>query len=54
MKLCIKKIYCASCQKLVKGSEQILDKQVKVYCSKCGNPIWVWNGIGWRYLGKST
>ncbi len=45
-----KKIYCGSCQRLVKGREQKANSNTRVLCSRCGRPLWVWDGIAWRYM----
>ncbi len=54
MKLCVKKVYCPSCQKLVSCHEQKVDSQSQVLCSKCGRPLRLWNGVSWRYLPESV
>jgi transcription elongation factor Elf1 len=54
MKLCVKKSYCPRCQKLVTCHEQKTDSQAQVVCSRCGQLLWVWNGIHWRYVRESV
>ncbi len=44
MKLCIKKIYCDSCQVLVKCREQEANSGTQILCSKCGRPLWLLDG----------
>lgn len=49
MKLCIKRIHCANCRRLVTGrEEQVGDGTTLVLCSRCRKPLYVWNGIAWR------
>lgn len=51
MKLCVKKIYCSSCRQLVKGQEQEMGKgNIQLLCSRCGKPLYIWNGITWRLV----
>jgi len=50
MRLCIKKIYCDSCQKLVRGREQRVDSHTHILCSKCSRLLWVREGVTWRYM----
>ena len=54
MKLCIKKIYCESCQKLVKCREQEADGGTQILCSKCGRPLWFLDHAIWKYIRKSA
>ena len=49
MKICTKRIYCSNCRRLVKGREQGDSEKLQVSCSRCGKPIYVWDGITWRY-----
>ncbi|MEE8374667.1 MAG: hypothetical protein V3R87_13250 [Dehalococcoidia bacterium] len=51
MKLSIKRIYCASCSRLVKGQEQIEKEDVAkihILCSRCGKLLYVGNGATWK------
>ncbi len=53
MKLCVKKIYCPGCQRLVRCHEQPVNDITNIVCSRCGNPIWIIkDGINWRYAAK--
>jgi len=55
MKLCIKKIYCSSCRRLVKGREQQMEnRDIQVLCSRCGRLLYVWNGVTWRYIPEGA
>jgi hypothetical protein len=55
MKLCTKRIYCPDCRRLVRGREETINSNThRVLCGRCGRPLWFWNGITWRYLGKET
>ncbi len=48
MELCIKKIYCPSCRKLVKPIEQWNADIIIVLCPLCNEPIRTWDGNRWR------
>lgn len=50
MKLAVKKTYCSTCRKLVKGQEQILNKNPRILCPKCGGVVWVRDGLFWRHV----
>jgi RNase P subunit RPR2 len=53
VKLCVKRIYCPGCQRLVKCREQPVNDAVNIVCSRCGNPIWIIKGgITWRYAAR--
>lgn len=48
MKMCIKKVFCLVCQKLVRCREQKVDHRTQLFGSKCGHPLREWNGVRWR------
>ena len=48
MKLSVKRIYCPSCGKLVRGIEQKVNDNTLVTCSRCTTPLYLWDGIIWR------
>jgi DNA-directed RNA polymerase subunit M/transcription elongation factor TFIIS len=50
MKICIKKIYCPTCQRLVKAKEDTANANLRVVCPKCKNTIWTKEGLAWRYI----
>ena len=50
MKLAVKKTYCSNCRRLVKGQEQILNKNPRILCPKCGMVVWVRDGLFWRHI----
>ena len=50
MRLCIKKIYCNSCKKLVMGREKRVDSHTHILCSKCSRLLRVPEGGTWRYM----
>ena len=52
MKMCIKKIYCDSCQKLVKCREQEAGGGTQVLCFKCGRTLRLLEGATWKYIGR--
>ncbi|MFH1087348.1 MAG: hypothetical protein V1737_02025 [Chloroflexota bacterium] len=54
MKVCVKKVHCPGCQKLVRCREQEDGRATQVICSLCGRLLWVWNGIRWRYGGEAA
>lgn len=54
MKLCIKKIYCDSCQKMVRCREEKVNSNIHVLCSRCGSVLRVWNGITWKYVQEGA
>jgi hypothetical protein len=54
MKLCVKKTYCARCQKLVNCRERKTDSQVQVTCSRCSQLLWAWNGINWQHIREGV
>ncbi|MFH1032771.1 MAG: hypothetical protein V1767_09445 [Chloroflexota bacterium] len=53
MKTLVKKVYCPFCQKLVAGREEKANGNSRVLCSRCGKPVWVHEGISWRYVGRA-
>jgi len=49
MELCIKKIYCPTCQRLIKPKEQRNnDDSITILCHLCHGPIRTWDGTRWR------
>lgn len=48
MKLLVKRLYCGSCHKLVKGREQKNNDNTNVMCGMCGKLLWIWNGLRWK------
>lgn len=48
MKICVKKIYCSNCRRLVRCREQATNGAVQVICSRCGKLLRIWNGITWQ------
>ncbi len=49
MKICIKKVFCPVCQKLVRCREQMVGHQSQVSCLS-GHALRVWNRVRWRVL----
>ena len=47
MKVCVKKIYCSACQRLVNCYEQATNGTIHVLCRRCGKLLRVWNGVRW-------
>jgi transposase-like protein len=54
MKLCVKKVYCPTCHKLVSCKEQIVATGTRFVCAKCGGTIWTKEGTAWKYAPKSA
>lgn len=56
MKLCVKRIYCPDCRKLVKCHEKPADGRINIVCASCGGVIWIKNPVTWRYAaaGKTA
>lgn len=54
MKLCVKKVYCPTCQRLVKCHEEYDSGKLRVLCFKCGNPVWLKEGGAWKYARSGT
>jgi hypothetical protein len=53
MKLCVKRIYCPDCRRLARGREETVDgKTHRILCGRCGRPIWLWDGLTWKYTGR--
>lgn len=52
MKITDKKVFCANCQKFVKGREQKADATLRIICPRCDKPIWIWENLAWRYVGE--
>jgi len=53
MKLCVKKIYCPDCRRLVRGREETITGNTRrVFCARCGKALWLWDGITWKYTGR--
>jgi hypothetical protein len=50
MKLCVKKIYCPDCRKLVKGREEKRNGGIHLSCPRCKRLIWIHDGLSWRYV----
>ena len=44
-----RKIYCRSCNKLVRVEEKTLEnRNIQIACSICKKPLYVWNGTIWN------
>ena len=54
MKATIKKIYCNSCQRLVRGREEHTNGSRRIVCPRCGRVLWSWSGLTWRYVPEET
>jgi transcription elongation factor Elf1 len=51
MKQCVKRVYCPTCQKLVKCQEKTDGGKLQIVCSRCGNPVQSQESGKWRYIG---
>ena len=49
-KLCVKKIYCGTCRRLVDAREDRTDKNAKVLCRHCGQLLYQWMGTNWKAI----
>ena len=54
MKMCVKKVFCPNCQKLMACREQKVDGQSQVLCFKCGRQLRLWTGTSWRLVRESV
>ena len=54
MKLCIKRVYCPKCKKLTSCEEQKANDVLKIVCSRCGSPIWLKEGMKWKYAQREV
>jgi len=52
MKLCVKRIYCPGCQRLVRGREELVNSRIHISCGRCRRTIWLWDDTSWRYAGS--
>ena len=50
MKISVKKIYCPTCQKLVKAKEDPANSSLRITCPRCKNTIWIRENLKWRYI----
>ncbi|MBI4186149.1 MAG: hypothetical protein HY530_01415 [Chloroflexi bacterium] len=49
MRLCVKRVYCRACRRLVKCRERKVNNGIEEQCSRCGKTLGAWNGITWRH-----
>ena len=49
IKLVVKKIYCRSCKRLVRGKERKTNNQLELVCPRCNRILWTHNDLVWRY-----
>ena len=52
MKLCVKKVYCPTCHKLVNCKDQIAPTGTRFVCAKCGGLVWSKEGLQWKHATK--
>jgi len=48
MKIVTKRMQCPKCERLVTGREQAAADKRQVFCTRCGQLLWVSDGIKWR------
>jgi len=41
VKLCVKRIYCPGCQRLVRGREETVNGRIRILCGRCGRTLWL-------------
>jgi hypothetical protein len=54
MKLCVKRIYCPSCAKLVRCQEKEEGGKLRIVCNRCGGQLLSREGGNWRYVKASA
>ena len=54
MRLCVKKVYCPYCQRLVGCRAEKNDKKVRILCGREGHLLYIWNGVTWERVGEAT
>jgi hypothetical protein len=50
MKIVVKKIHCPKCERLVSVREQVGNGVTQLFCMRCGQLLWQWDGIKWRQV----
>lgn len=53
MKLCVKRVFCPNCQRLVSCKEETSKGVVKVLCTRCEKLVWTHDELKWKYARKS-
>ena len=53
MKLVVKKTYCRSCKRLVRGQERKKNDYLELVCPRCNRVLWTRNGLVWRYAAEA-
>lgn len=48
MKVCVKRLHCPHCLRLVRCVEQKGNGVVNVTCPRCKNLLYTWNGVAWH------
>jgi len=54
MQIAVKRVYCPSCGRLRQAKEQTVNKETQILCSKCGRPLYSWNGLRWKVIKPSS
>jgi len=52
IKMNIKRAYCPDCGVLVDLHEKKAGETLRMTCCRCDRPIWVRDGINWRFVKK--
>jgi len=52
MKIATRKIRCPNCERLVSTREQPKEDTIQLFCRRCNELIWVWDGIRWAEVKK--
>ncbi len=54
IKMNIKRAYCPDCHVLVDMHEKKTGETTQMTCCRCDRPIWVQDGLTWKYAKKLT
>lgn len=54
MKVCVKKIRCPNCERMIKCEEQPANGNIRVVCPSCKKLLYTWNGVSWKFEGKAS
>ncbi len=52
MKIAVKRVYCPSCQRLVRIRDEASGRNTLITCTQCGRQLYEWNGIRFKPLSE--